>query len=93
MLDLISLVGFFVLGGIGWITYKIYIWPVYITPLRKIPGPSSSESLFFGNIKTLLIQEVNNNIIKSVIIILIYTFSFFLYRMHNLIGYKNTGIF
>ncbi|CAB4387302.1 cytochrome P450 [Rhizophagus irregularis] len=57
MLDLISLVGFFVLGGIGWITYKIYIWPVYITPLRKIPGPSSSESLFFGNIKTLLIQE------------------------------------
>ncbi|GBB91254.1 hypothetical protein RclHR1_18400003 [Rhizophagus clarus] len=50
MFDLISLIGFFVLGGLGWVTYKVYIWPVYITPLRKIPGPPS-ESLFFGNFK------------------------------------------
>ncbi|POG72751.1 cytochrome P450 [Rhizophagus irregularis DAOM 181602=DAOM 197198] len=56
MLDLISLVGFFILGIIGWATYKIYIWPVYITPLRKIPGPPS-ESLFYGNFKTIMTEE------------------------------------
>ncbi|PKY61305.1 cytochrome P450, partial [Rhizophagus irregularis] len=56
MLDLISLVGFFILGIIGWATYKIYIWPVYITPLRKIPGPPS-ESLFYGNFKTIVTEE------------------------------------
>ncbi|RGB30204.1 cytochrome P450 [Rhizophagus diaphanus] len=56
MLDLISLVSFFILGIIGWITYKIYIWPVYITPLKKIPGPPS-ENLFYGNFKTILTEE------------------------------------
>src|SRR5256885_375895 len=49
MLDLNSLVGFFVLGVIGWFTYKAYIWPYYISPLRKIPGPPS-ENPFYGNI-------------------------------------------
>jgi hypothetical protein len=73
MLDLVSLVGFLALGFLGWVTYKIYIWPVYITPLRKIPGPPS-ENLIFGNILSLLTEEVNNIIIKSIIIILIYLF-------------------
>lgn len=58
MLDLISLVSFFVLGFIGWITYKIYIWPIYLTPLRNIPGPPS-ESLLYGNYKTLMKEKVN----------------------------------
>ncbi|GBC06212.1 hypothetical protein RclHR1_00670004 [Rhizophagus clarus] len=56
MSDLISLIGVFVFGVLGWITYKIYIWPVYITPLRKIPGPQS-ESLFLRNIKRLFTEE------------------------------------
>ncbi|RGB41468.1 cytochrome P450 [Rhizophagus diaphanus] len=56
MFDLISLVGFFILGILGWATYKIYIWPVYITPLRKIPGPPS-ESLIYGNFKTIVTEE------------------------------------
>jgi len=59
MLDSTSLVNFLVLGVIGWITYKIYIWPFYISPLRKIPGPPS-ENPFYGNLKTLITAEVNN---------------------------------
>ncbi|PKY47660.1 cytochrome P450 [Rhizophagus irregularis] len=58
MLDLTSLVSFFVLGVIGWATYKMYIWPVYLTPLRKIPGPPF-ESLFYGNYKKFMKEEVN----------------------------------
>jgi hypothetical protein len=57
MLDLSSLVGFFVLGVIGWATYKLFIWPFYISPLRKIPGPPT-EYIFFGNFKTFLTEEV-----------------------------------
>ena len=45
MLDLISLVGFFVLGVIGWLIYRVYIWPYYTSPLRKIPGPPSENNL------------------------------------------------
>ncbi|RIA97841.1 cytochrome P450 [Glomus cerebriforme] len=56
MFNLISLVSFFILGVIGWIIYKIYIWPCYISPLRKIPGPPS-ENPFYGNLKTLLKEE------------------------------------
>jgi hypothetical protein len=50
MLDFISLISFFVLGITGWITYKIFIRPFYVSPLRKIPGPSS-EGPFYGNLK------------------------------------------
>ena len=57
MFDPISLVSFFILGVIGWATYKIYIWPFYVSPLRKIPGPSSNNP-FFGNVKTLMTEEV-----------------------------------
>jgi hypothetical protein len=57
MLDSISLVSFFVLGVIGWITYKIFIWPFYVSPLRKIPGPPS-ESPYYGNIQKLMIKKV-----------------------------------
>ncbi|CAB4414022.1 unnamed protein product [Rhizophagus irregularis] len=53
MLDLISIVGFVVLGVIGWITYKIFIWLYYVSPLRKIPGPPS-DSPIFGNLKSLI---------------------------------------
>ncbi|GET00319.1 cytochrome P450 [Rhizophagus clarus] len=56
MPDLTSLISFFVLGAIGWVIYKVYIWPTYITPLKKIPGPSS-EHLFYGNYKTLMKEE------------------------------------
>ncbi|GBB94344.1 hypothetical protein RclHR1_02340001 [Rhizophagus clarus] len=56
MLNSISLVSFFVLGVIGWITYKIFIWPFYISPMRKIPGPPS-ESLLHGNLKTIMSEE------------------------------------
>ena len=53
MLDLTSLVNLLVLGVIGWITYKIYIWPFYISPLRKIPGPPSDNPIF-GNLQSLI---------------------------------------
>ncbi|RIA79007.1 cytochrome P450, partial [Glomus cerebriforme] len=56
MFDLVSLINFFVFGFIGWITYKIYIWPYYISPLRKIPGPPS-ENPFYGHIKTIMTEE------------------------------------
>ena len=59
MLDLSSLVSLFVLGVIGWVTYKIYIWPFYISPLRKIPGPSSANP-FFGNIATIITKKVKD---------------------------------
>ena len=57
MLNLSSLVGFFVLGIIGWFTYKVYIWPYYLSPLRKIPGPPS-DNPFYGNIRSFFL-EVN----------------------------------
>ncbi|GET00295.1 cytochrome P450 [Rhizophagus clarus] len=52
-LDSISLVSIFVLGSIGWITYKIFIWPFYVSPLRKIPGPPSDNPIL-GNLKSLM---------------------------------------
>ncbi|PKB93034.1 cytochrome P450, partial [Rhizophagus irregularis] len=56
MLNLSSLVGFLVLGFIGWVTYKLFIGPFYISPLRKIPGPPP-ESIIFGNFKSVLTKE------------------------------------
>ena len=56
MLDFSSLVAYFVLGAIGWITYKLYIWPYYVSPLRKIPGPSTTRNPFYDS---LLSEEVN----------------------------------
>ncbi|CAB4433313.1 unnamed protein product [Rhizophagus irregularis] len=53
MLDSISIVKFFLLGVIGWITYKIFIWPYYVSPLRKIPGPPSDNPIF-GNLQSLI---------------------------------------
>ncbi|PKY19074.1 cytochrome P450 [Rhizophagus irregularis] len=44
------------IGTIVWVIYKIYIWPIYITPLRKISGPSS-ENPFYGNLRTFLLEE------------------------------------
>ena len=58
MFDLSTLFILFVLGVIGWFTYKVYIWPYYISPLRKVPGPPS-ENLIYGNFKTILVEEVN----------------------------------
>jgi hypothetical protein len=55
MLDLNSLVSFFVLGTIGWVTYKVFIWPYYVSPLRKIPGPSTSNPFY----DSLFAEEVN----------------------------------
>jgi hypothetical protein len=53
MLYSTSITGFFLLGIIGWITYKIFIWPFYVSPLRKIPGPPSDNPIF-GNLKSLI---------------------------------------
>ena len=53
-----SLVCFIVIGIIGWITYKLYIWPYYFSPLRNIPGPAS-ENLLYGNMKSFFVEEVN----------------------------------
>jgi len=58
MIDLSFFLGCFVLGVIGWVTYEVYIWPHYISPLRKIPGPPSENPLF-GNFKRLFAEEVN----------------------------------
>ncbi|CAB4383839.1 unnamed protein product [Rhizophagus irregularis] len=45
------------LFALGIIVLVIYcIWPIYITPLRKIPGPSS-ENPFYGNLGTFLLEE------------------------------------
>jgi hypothetical protein len=59
MLDLSTLVSCFVITLIGWVTYKVYIFPYYVSPLRKIPGPPS-ENLFYGHLKTLIMEEVDN---------------------------------
>src|SRR3989442_15797333 len=48
----------FVIGVVGWFTYKVYIWPYYISPLRKIPGPPS-ENPISGNLKRIFVEEVN----------------------------------
>ena len=61
-----TLVNLFVLGVIGWIIYKIFIWPFYISPLRKIPGPPS-ENPFFGNVKTLMVKEVTHLFIIQIL--------------------------
>ncbi|RGB30116.1 cytochrome P450, partial [Rhizophagus diaphanus] len=52
-ISIVSLLSYFLLGVIGWITYKIFIWPYYVSPLRKIPGPPSDNPIL-GNIKSLL---------------------------------------
>lgn len=85
MLDLTSLISFFVLGVIGWATYKMYIWPVYLTPLRKIPGPPF-ESLFYGNYKKFMKEEVNVVYISlNFFFHSTHTLSYiYLYRSHNL---------
>ena len=95
MLDLSSLNYLFVLGIIGWFTYKVYIWPYYISPLRKIPGPPS-ESPIYGNFKTILVEEVNitytfkfdslNSYYQPT-----YTISTLRLVNHILDGQKNTG--
>ncbi|PKK61700.1 cytochrome P450 [Rhizophagus irregularis] len=56
--DPINLASFFVLGSIGWLTYKILIWPFFVSPLRKIPGPPP-DSLIYGNAKALLSGEAD----------------------------------
>ncbi|RGB32159.1 cytochrome P450 [Rhizophagus diaphanus] len=56
MIDLSFLVSGFLFGVLGWFTYKVYIWPYYISPLRKIPGPPS-ESFIFGNFIKLFAEE------------------------------------
>ncbi|PKK69239.1 cytochrome P450 [Rhizophagus irregularis] len=56
MLNLSSLVGFFVLGVIGWVIYKLFIWPFYVSPLGKVPGPPP-DSILLGNFKSLLTEE------------------------------------
>src|ERR1043165_2388264 len=76
MVDLssfISLLTLSVLGVIGWFIYKVYIWPYYISSLRKIPGPASN-SLFYGNLKTILEEEVNivHILIDSLTLILLF---------------------
>ena len=55
MLDLSSLVSSLVLGVIGWLIYEVYIWPYYVSPLRKIPGPQSKDPLH----DSLFTEEVN----------------------------------
>ncbi|PKY39669.1 cytochrome P450 [Rhizophagus irregularis] len=59
MLESTSLASFFVLGVIGWITYKIFIWPFYVSPLRKIPGPPSDNPIS-GNLKSIITGESNS---------------------------------
>ncbi|CAG8736289.1 11016_t:CDS:2, partial [Rhizophagus irregularis] len=56
--DPINLASLFVLGSIGWLTYKILIWPFFVSPLRKIPGPPP-DSLIYGNVKALLSGEAD----------------------------------
>ncbi|GBC03524.1 hypothetical protein RclHR1_05180001 [Rhizophagus clarus] len=56
MLDWSFLACSLLFGILGWFTYKTYIWPFYISPLRKIPGPSS-ESLIFGHFGPLFAEE------------------------------------
>ena len=58
MLDLSFLFILFVLGVIGWFTYKVYVWPYYVSPLRKIPGPPSDNPIL-GNLNSIFAEEVN----------------------------------
>jgi hypothetical protein len=58
MLDLSSSVIFLVFGVVGWLIYKVHIWPYYLSPLRNIPGPPS-DNPFYGNFRKLIAKEVN----------------------------------
>jgi len=62
-----SLVSWFILGVLGvisWFTYKVYIWPYYLSPLRNIPGPPS-ESLIYGNFKRFFTEEVSYYVLNN----------------------------
>ena len=76
MLDLSSLVSFFVLGIIGWFTYKVYIWPYYISPLRNIPGPPSDNPIY-GNFKSFFLEGVNIDYIFNLIGLILDLYLFF----------------
>ena len=65
MLYLSSLVSFSVLGIIGWVIYKVYIWPFYT--LREVPGPPS-DSPFYGNFRSFFVKGVNIVLYLSLII-------------------------
>ena len=58
MLGWNTLICSFVLGIIGWVTYKVYIWPYYVSPMRNIPGPPS-ENPFYGSFKSIFMEGVN----------------------------------
>ena len=79
MLDLGSLVSFLVLGIIGWFTYKVYICPYYISPLRIIPGPPSDNPIY-GNFRRFFLEGVNIalyiNLIDSILDLYLFHFLF-----------------
>ncbi|CAI2170100.1 576_t:CDS:2 [Funneliformis geosporum] len=39
--------------SICWITYRLIIWPLYLSPLRNIPGPPS-ENILLGNFQRFI---------------------------------------
>ena len=67
MFDLSSLGFFSLFALIGWFIYKVYIYPYYISPLRKLPGPPSTNPLI-GNFRQILLDKVN--IIKNTVILI-----------------------
>jgi hypothetical protein len=75
MLDLSSSVSFFVLGFIGWFIYKVYIWPYYLSPLRKIPGPSTSNPFY----DSLFAEEVSIVYILSLINLILDLYFFYIF--------------
>ncbi|KAI9345170.1 cytochrome P450 [Zopfochytrium polystomum] len=45
------------LGAPAWILYKVFVQPFLLSPLRKIPGPSSNPLTLLGNIPELAREE------------------------------------
>ncbi|CAG8599662.1 4684_t:CDS:2 [Acaulospora morrowiae] len=51
-----SWIGYAVVGLLGYLTYKIYIYPYYLSPTRRIPGPPP-ENYFLGNLIKIAKEE------------------------------------
>ncbi|CAG8537123.1 25923_t:CDS:2 [Gigaspora margarita] len=49
-----------VVAFVSYVLYKCYIYPLYLSPLRKIPGPPVNNNFILGHFASFLNQEVGD---------------------------------
>ncbi|RIB11299.1 cytochrome P450 [Gigaspora rosea] len=55
-----------VFAFVGYVLYKCYIYPLYLSPLRKIPGPPVNNNFILGHFATFLNQgDVHDYLTKK----------------------------